>query len=576
MKRQTQTARAWLFRHTRRQLPGVLLLTVLNALLALTYLWLALLSKELIDAAGELLSRPERYVAFGECLREPSVYVPALLIFGAIAGQVVLHMVVSCLRVRTQGRLEIHLREQVFSSLLRADYAAVHARHSGELLTRLTSDAVLVAQEVTGLLPSAVSMLTKLLGGLIVLAFTAPGITLLLLAAGAVVVLGSHLYGVRLKKMHKKCQEAYGKTRSFLQEALGNLLSIKAFARGEQVQQRLADYQQRHFEWKLRRNRVQMVGSTAVYVLMTAAYYLILMWCVFCLVIGTMTVGTLTALLQIFEQLQAPLRGASGLMPRYYSLLASAERLYELDRLEAEPQTALPASCEKGIPGFRKLVISHVSFAYEDAVPVLRDVCLEVSRGECVPRVGASGIGKSTLMKLILSVYSCREGELYLDCGAQCLPITVATRKLIAYVPQGNTLMSGTIRENVSFFRRVEPERLQKAARLACLEEVVESLPQGWDTPVGEHGFGLSEGQAQRVAIARALVEDVPVLLLDECTSALDVETEARLLNNLRGLTDKAVLLISHREAAVHGSDRVWKLADGRLIPPEKDGFSPQ
>ena len=167
-------------------------------------------------------------------------------------------------------------------------------------------------------------------------------------------------------------------------------------------------------------------------------------------------------------------------------------------------------------------------------------------------------------MKLILAIHPCSKGSIVLD-GDTSLPVSAASRRLMAYVPQGNTLISGTLRQNIAFFREVDEESLTEVIRRACLEEFVESLPEGLDTAIGENGFGVSEGQAQRIGIARALLHDAPLLLLDECTSALDPQTEEQLLGNLRGLRDKAVLLISHKDTTVAGSDRVCRLIDGTL-----------
>ncbi|MBR2406771.1 MAG: ABC transporter ATP-binding protein [Clostridia bacterium] len=558
-----KTAGKWLMQHTRRQLPSVILLSVLSALTSAAYLWLALLSKELIEAAQQLLESGKSLTLWN-CLADPALYIPAATAVAVVLGQVILHMLTSRLRVHVSGKLEMRLREQVFSSLLHTEYTAINAFHSGELITRLTSDVTVVAQGVTGLAPTAISLLTKLVGSMAVLAVLAPELAVVIAAIGVLAVIGSRFYGSKLKKLHKRCQEAYGKTRSFIQEAFTQLLSVKAFADETAVENEMNACQNEHFRFKLRRNTVQIVGSTGMYLLMTAAYYAMLLWCVFCLAIGTMTVGTLTALLQVFEQLQSPLRSASGIMPQYYAMMASAERLQQADTMPPETDNTLPASRRTVVDGFRSLVMAGVSFAYDEDTPVLQQVDLTVNRGECVALVGASGIGKSTLMKLLLAIHSCDAGSISLE-GEVSVPVSAATRCIMAYVPQGNALISGTIRDNITFFREVSTEAVEAAVRLACLDEFVGSLPEGLDTVLGEHGLGVSEGQAQRIAVARALLHDAPILLLDECTSALDAETEERLLKNLRSLNDKAVLLISHKDTTVAGSDRVLRLENGKL-----------
>ncbi len=558
-----KAAGAWLFRYTKRQLPLVFLLALLNTATALGYLWLALLSKELIEAAQALLAAGVPQSVW-DCLKEPTVYGPTITVVCVVVGQVLLHILAGRLKVHAMGKLEMRLRDRVFSSLLHSDYTTVTGYHSGELITRLTSDALQVAQGVTGLIPNATALIAKLIGGIVVLAVLAPAMAGVVIGVGVLAAVGSRLYGSRLKKLHKRCQEAYGKTRSFMQESFGHLLSVKAFANEEAVQAEMNVRQREHFRLKLRRNTVQLIGSTGMYLLMSAAYYALLLWCVFCLIIGTMTFGTLTALLQIFEQLQSPLRGASGLLSQYYAILASAERLQQIDELAPETDTPLPSDRRTVVDGFKALELLGVSFAYDAETPILKRVDLTVNRGECVALVGASGIGKSTLMKLVLALHPCDEGSILLN-GKVPIPVSAAARRLMAYVPQGNAIISGSIRENIAFFRQVTEEQLMQSVRLACLEEFVNSLPEGLDTVVGEHGLGISEGQAQRIAVARALLHDAPLILLDECTSALDMQTEEQLLCNLRGLQNKAVLLISHKDTTVAGSSRVYRLENGAL-----------
>ncbi len=550
--------RTWLFRQTRRQLPCVGVVTLLSMLSSVAYLWLAMLSKELIEVAQHLFS-PGDLLPSWDYLREPALYRPVLTVIAVVCGQVVVHVVQSRLRVHAAGKLEMQLRHRVFSSLLHADYTTVNTYHSGELLTRLTSDVQLVSQTMLTLLPNAAAWLSKLVGGIVLLAVLAPDLAVVVVSVGVVAIIGSRLYGAQLKRLHKRCQAAYGKTRSFMQDVFSQLMSVKAFSVESSATQGMEDTQQEHFRWKLRRNRVQLIGGNGMYLLLSAAYYILLVWCVFRLAAGAMTVGTLTALLQIFEQLQAPIRNASGLLPQYYAMMASAERLQQVDTLPSEP-TAEP----KPLKAFHQLSICGVTFAYDDKEPVLREVSLTVRRGECVALVGSSGIGKSTLLKLILAIYPCQTGSIEVE-GETRVPVDAGTRCLMAYVPQGNALIAGTIRDNIAFFRSATEERLHTVAKMACLDEWIASLPMGLDTPVGENGVGVSEGQAQRIAIARALLDDAPILLLDECTSALDAVTEERLLSNIRQLSDKAVLLISHKDTTIAGSTAVWRLIDGQL-----------
>ncbi len=558
-------AATWLLRRSRRQIPAVVLLSLLNMVSAASSLWLALLTKDLIDAANTLLAHPLPDSVW-DCIRQPMIAKPATFIIGLILLQVVLNIISSNLRVRSSCRLEMELKRSVFRALMHADYTEVYRYHTGELMNRLTADVTLIARNLTSLIPSAVSMLTRLVGGLIVLTAISEWFTVGVLAVGVLVVLLSRLYGKYSKKMHKLCQETNGRTRSFMQEVLGNLLSVKAFGNQRQMEVQLDDYQQENFRQRIRRNAVANLGNTGVHLVLTATYYVALLCGVVMMIAGTLSVGTLAALMQIFEQIQSPIRNASGLLPQYYAMMASAERVLELEKLTPEEEDPLPAATADLFAAFSKLEFQNVSFEYEDGADILDGVDLTLRRGEVTALVGESGIGKSTVIKLILSILKPQAGLISLTCGEHQLSADAATRVFFSYVPQGNTVLAGTIRDNIAFFcPQVEDEKLHEVVRLACLEEFIAGLPKGLDEEIGEHGYGVSEGQAQRVAIARALLNDAPILLLDECTSALDSDTEERLLHNLRTLTDKTVLIVSHKDGTVAGSDHIVRLKDGKM-----------
>ncbi len=559
------SALPWLVNKTKRYLPGVFLLAILNGVLAYSYIALALLSEIIIDAATKLI-QAGAIRELSEWLALPELYVPALQILGVILLQVVLNVLCANVRVRVNGNIDIRLRQTVFSALMHKEYEQFHHYHSGELMNRLSADITHVSGGVTGLIPAAVSMLTKLIGGLVVLTRISPVFTAVLLGVGLVMVLCSRMYGKHMKRLHKACQETEGKTRSFMQEGLANLLSVKAFSNEPYIEERLLQHQRDNFRMRIKRNTVSNVGNTAIYLLLNGAYYVALVWGAVCLVAGTLTFGTLTALLQIFQQLKLPLRNASSLMPQYYAMLASAERLQELELLTNEESPLDDAEKQRLLKSFSALSVRNLSFAYEGESPVLQNVNVTLKKGEIVALMGESGAGKSTLMKLMLSILRPADGEIFVEQGEGQIPLGASARCLFSYVPQGNAVMAGTLRENVAFFRPdVTDDQINKALKWACLDGFADTLPNGLDTPLGERGFDLSEGQAQRVAIARALVNEAPVLLLDECTSALDEPTESTLLKNIKSMTDKTVLMISHRHTAVDGCDRVWHLRDQQI-----------
>ena len=280
-----------------------------------------------------------------------------------------------------------------------------------------------------------------------------------------------------------------------------------------------------------------------------------------------MDYGTLTAFLQIVSQIQSPFLTASGLISSVYSALASAERLMEIEQLPFE-KTDKGFDVGAAYEAAEGIRAHALAFRY-DARPIIQSGDFFLPKGSLTAITGTSGTGKSTLFRLLLGLYTPNAGTLSLQTADGEILLDASTRALFAYVPQGNFLLSGTIRENIKFINpAISDAKMEEAARAACIYDFISRLPDGFDTVLGERGSGLSEGQMQRIAIARALCADAPVLLLDECTSALDSETEEAVLRNIAALKTKTVLFISHKNAAFSFCDTHLSIDDGvfRLI----------
>lgn len=484
------------------------------------------------------------------------------LLVGILLGQIMLSAAGRFLNEYTSAAVENRFKHRLFSALLTGDYASVAAVHSGEWMNRLTSDTTVVAGGVTQIVPGLIGMLVRLLGAVAAILWIEPRFLYILLPGGAAMMLLTYAFRKILKRLHKRIQETDGALRVFLQERLESLVIVRTFAKEEQMAQQADALMDAHKAARMKRSNFSNLCNIGFAGAMDGAYLLGIGFCGYGILTGTMSYGNLMAIMQLVGQVQSPFANLTGYLPRYYSMLASAERLMEAEAFA--PDSEHPLAEEETLEFYRTkltaLRLEHVSFTYQPPVRaeeeqppmpvVLKDVDLTIRKGEYIAFTGPSGCGKSTVLKLLMCLYPLDAGSRTLEttCGTQ--PLTAAWRSLFAYVPQGNQLLSGTIRDIVSFgdpCKAQDDAGILRALRIACAEDFVQKLEKGLDTTLGEHGQGLSEGQMQRIAIARAVFSEHPILMLDEATSALDEATAQQLLENLRRMTDKTVLMVTHR-----------------------------
>lgn len=347
------------------------------------------------------------------------------------------------------------------------------------------NDTQVICDGMTTILPNFVLMLTKGICAVAVLFVLSPRFTFIFFIGGILLIGITAIFCNRMKLLHKRVQEHSGKVRSFLQEMIESLLIVKVFATEKKMLDHSSELQEDYYQAQMKRRRLSIIA-------------------------GTMTYGTLTAVLQLVGQVQQPFTNLSGLLPRYYSMIASAERLMELEQLpdEKEQASISPASIYEKMD---TLCGDHLSFSY-GRTQVLDHLSFKINKGDFVSITGLSGGGKSTTF-LLLGAYQPQEGTLYLQTkDGRKVPLGKETRRLFAYVPQRNHLFSGTLRENVTFLSDdVSEEEINHVLHLSCVDQFLDTLPDGLDTVIGEQGHGLSEGQGQRVAIARALLSGASI-----------------------------------------------------------------
>ena len=552
----------WLWKVSGRYKTSVAGLLVIQIIFGLCGVASAILFMSLIDSATA--KQLDVFIQVGLCIAGLFLFENLLRIFNR-------H-----LHEWASASLENLFKERLFSVLLKKDHATVTATHSGEWISRLTSDVSVVTGGIIDILPGLGGMLARLGSALAALIVLEPAFLAILIPAGLFILLMTALLRKVLKRLHKKVQEAYGAVLSFLQERLESLMIIRIFSMEQKTCKDAAEKMKQHKAARMQRTVFSNLCNFGFGIVADGGYLLGAVYCGYGILKGTLSYGTFTAVLQLVGQVQSPFAMLTGIIPRYFAMTASAERLMEAEAYP-DDNDGSPVEAKEVrrfyAEEFQALGVRDAVFSYRrrgkdgvtaEQLQVIDHLNFEVKKGEYVAFTGQSGSGKSTLFKLLMSLYPLDEGERYIRSENAEYPLTAAWRGLFAYVPQGNQLISGSIREIVAFGDQdamQQDERIERALQIACADEFVSALELGMDTRLGERGAGLSEGQMQRIAIARAVFSDRPVLILDESTSALDEKTEQKLLDNLRRMTSKTVLLITHRPAALEICDRVIDLS---------------
>lgn len=546
-------AMSWIFGVSGKLKLGVLLLVLLNSAISISAVAFALVLREAIDGAVS---------------GNKMVFLKFVIILGLImVGQIAARGVIRFLDEYVRSGMENVIKTRLYETILSRKYSAITAFHTGELLNRITNDAVVVADGFVQIVPGIIAMLVKLVGAAAVLFVLDYRFSVIFFAGGGFVLIFTTLFRRVMKKLHKDVQAADGVLRSYLSENLGSLMVLKTFGAERKSIDTSKQYMDKHRFMRMKRNKFSNICNVGFGLVMNGGYIFGLCWCSFGILHGSITYGTLSAVLQLVDQLWAPLANMTGYLPKFYGMLSSAERCMELETLEEEHVESQFSRdyCRELYKDMTAIECKNITFRYEDDI-ILENADISIGKGELITIMGNSGAGKSTLLKLLLAIYEPEKGTLEIKTDKESYALTERYRKMFAYVPQGNFLMSGNVTSAIASLddtnADVDMDKVKAVAHIACADTFVEKLEHGYDTLIGERGMGISEGQAQRLAIARALYTDAPVLLLDEATSALDEQIEKKVLKNIRELTDKTVIIVSHRKAVLEVCDRCVVLED--------------
>lgn len=538
----------WTVHSVRRWIPELILLTVCNIASASFSVWFALGTGNVIDCAtgGDI----QAFTA--ACIKQ------GLLIAAILANSALIHH----LKERLSADMDRKWKKKLLSGLLHGEYASVSQHHSGDLLSRMNHDVSVLISSILTIVPSLASMSTKLVAAIAVLASMEPRMTGALALCGILVFAITSYMRRKLKSLNKRTSQARGKVSGFIQETLEKLLMVQAMDISDVMEQRADVLLEEQYVLHRKKKNIAVISSTCMNIMMYGATFTALVWCSTGILHGTMSFGTMTAISQLMTQVLGPFANMSSIMPQYAAMSASAERLMELEELcnTAPVERKDPDALYENM---QAIEATDLTFAY-DRDYIFEHADFRLPKGSFGVIVGHSGIGKSTLLKILLGIFPPKSGSLHLAGEQGNVELDRTTRRLFAYVPQGNLLLSGTLRDNLTVTNReATQEEIDRAIYVSAMDAYLPTLPQGLDTVVGENALGLSEGQAQRLSIARAVLSNAPILLLDEATSALDDATEKLVLQRIRELPGKTCIAVTHRSAATEVADWSLEMHDG-------------
>ena len=422
-----------------------------------------------------------------------------------------------------------------------------------------------------GWVPTLVVKTAQFVASLLVILYYDPTMALFALLSAPVSLLIAKPFVHKMRKFSKEMRTVSSEMMSFNEEAFQNAQSIKAFNLVDSFRTKLDRVQQIYYDTAMKHNRVSVLNSSLLSTIGMIASYLCLGWGAFRLWKGAIDFGTMVLFIQLASYLSGALSALFKLVPTTIDCTVSAQRIMAIFDLPREPEEDA-AAVEAIRDADLTLRVKDLHFSYQDRSPILEDVDLEIMPREVVAIIGQSGIGKTTLFRILLGLLRPNAGSLELVGGDASVPISPATRRLFAYVPQDNVIFSGTVADTLRLVRPdASDDEIWAALRVACAEDFVRELPDGIYSQMSERGSSLSIGQNQRLAIARAVLADAPIMLLDEVTSALDLETEEQVLQNIAALPNKTCIISTHRPSVLTLCDHIYKIQNKHLKEVDKE-----
>lgn len=550
----------WIYQYARQYWKAMIFYTLLGLTGTVISLISSLISRDMVDIitghqTGLLMKTFCLYIGFS-------------------IGNIVLSQISSYFSNKISIGVDNSIKADIFEKMLCTDLESIQNYHTGDLLTRWSSDASTISNGVLNWIPNLIIYLVRFISTFALVFYNDPMFALLALIGMPVSLLMSNRILKRMRNNNQKSAAMGAKMSGFNQEAFSNIQTIKAFDLIRLYSKKLRELQSEYLSMRLTFQKLSMATSIILSLVGLFVSYSCYAFGIYRVWSGAISYGTMTMFLSLSSSLTSTLNQLVSLVPTAISMTTSAGRLMDILNMPKESfDHTEEVDCfklENATDGI-SLQMRDISYAYHNGTQVFQHADFTARPHEIVALVGPSGEGKTTLLRLILSLLHPQEGNacLYGNTNETQLELTPSTRRLFSYVPQGNTMFSGTIAENM---RNVKPdatdEEIIEALKASCAWEFVQKLPDGIHSKIGERGNGFSEGQAQRLSMARALLRHAPILLLDEATSALDVTTERKVLKNImKDDYPRTCIVTTHRPTVLSICKEVYQIKDQRLTP---------
>lgn len=550
----------WIYHKCNSSISLVTLLMIIGSIDSVISVGIALITKSLIDSVTGLnMYNINKYM----------IIMAAMLLLSLI-----LYCLQTIISTLAYERARNQIQQQIYNHIILSHLSEISKYHSVELLTRITNDTQTVVNIFVTVIPNIISFSIMFIFSFWALLGISPEIAFVAIVVLPILIFISKIYGRKLKLFYLEVQKKETDCNKFLQESFNNMTIIKSFCLENIKKKELSALHNDRLNISLRRSYFSCISNGFFSLSSIIGYFCIFIWSSFNLSLtnAVTNFGNLVAMLQLISNMQTPISGLASSFPQLISALAAVDRLQELDELPLENYLVHPIN-NKNINDLRKNFTYHnnfyisfrnVTFGYTNNKILIDNESFSINQGETIALIGPSGEGKTTLVKLILSLLYPTNGEIYIDKNK----LSPFHRQLISYVPQGNTLFSGSILNNLTFGNTdITHDEIITALKMSSSYNFVYGLESNLNTIIGEKGLGLSEGQAQRLAIARALLKKKPILILDEATSSLDAQTELVILNQIKKLQPKPIcIIITHRTSALSICDKIFKLENKKLI----------